>query len=34
VTTELLQGVADDVVFGRITPGDDLVADEPLQLRG
>jgi hypothetical protein len=34
MAAELLQRVADDGVFGRVTPGDDLVMDEPLQLGG
>jgi hypothetical protein len=34
MVAELLQRVADDGVFGRVTSGDDLVMDEPLQLGG
>jgi hypothetical protein len=34
MAAELLQRVADDSVFGRVTPGDDLVMDESLQLGG
>jgi hypothetical protein len=31
---ELFQGIADDIVLGRVASGDDLVVDEPLQFGG